>query len=128
VRDFLRGLCSRLEAEPARATRICETAARFDAYLRTAPELVLLKPSGAARVRRTARVRFSLSKISTVTATATRRGRVVWTRSARLGRGRHAFALRPARAGPLTLALRAVDLAGNAATAGGVLHVRPGRR
>jgi D-glucuronyl C5-epimerase-like protein len=132
VRDFLRGLCARLEAEPARAARYCETAARFDAYLRTAPELALVEPArppdDSGRVGRTARVRFSLSKISTVTATASRRGRVVWTRTARLGRGRHAFALRPTQAGPLTLALRAVDLAGNAATTGGVLHVRPRRR
>ncbi len=128
VRDFLRGLCARLETEPARAARYCEIAGRFDAYLRTAPELALAVPSGPVRARRTAHVRFTLSKISTVTATATRRGRVVWTRSARLGRGRHALALRPAQAGPLALRLRAVDLAGNAASATGVLHVRPLRR
>jgi hypothetical protein len=128
VRGFLSGLCERLRDEPRRAARYCALARRFTADLRRPPEVALLLPARAGRARRAVRVAFTLSKISVVTLTALRRGRVVWWRSARLGGGRHAFVLRPAVAGPLALRLRAVDLAGNAAAAAAVLHVRPAER
>jgi hypothetical protein len=128
VRGFLSGLCERLRDEPRRAVRYCTLARRFTAYLRRPPAIALLPPAGPARERRTARVAFTLSKVSVVTLTALRRGRVVWSRTARVARGRHAFALRPSVAGPLALRLRAVDLAGNAAATAGVLRVRPARR
>ena len=72
-------------------------------------------------------MRFGLSKVSTVTAVARRAGRVVWTRTERRSRGPHAFGLRPAHAGTLEVSARAVDLAGNAATTGGRVDVRPAR-
>jgi hypothetical protein len=129
VRDFLARLCARLgETDAARAARYCTMAERFEAYLHEAPEVALTPPSGRSRARRVVQVRFSLSKVSTVTATARRGGRLVWSRTERRGRGRHAFGLRPARAGRLELQIRAVDLAGNAATASGRVAVLPARR
>jgi hypothetical protein len=128
VRGFLSGLCERLREEPSRAARYCALARRFTDDLRRPPAIALVLPARPARARRTVRVGFTLSKPSVVTLSATRRGRVVWSRTARVGRGRHAFALRPSVAGPLAVRLRAVDLAGNAAATAGVLHVRPARR
>jgi hypothetical protein len=128
VRGFLSGLCERLRDEPRRAARYCALARRFTADLRRPPAIALLLPATPVRARRTVRVALTLSKISVVTLRALRRDRLVWSRTARQGRGRHAFALRPSAAGPLALRLRAVDLAGNAATAAAVLHVRPALR
>jgi hypothetical protein len=70
-------------------------------------------------------LRFTLDKVSYVTVTVLRRGAVVFSRTARLGRGEHRTGLRPTRAGPLDVRLRAVDLAGNAGAATGRLAVRP---
>ena len=128
ARDFLRTLCRRLgETDAARAARYCQTAERFEAYLHQPPRLSLRLPRGRPRVQRVVLVRFSLSKVSTVTAVARRGGRVVWARTDRRPRGLHAFALRPARAGTLRVTVRAVDLAGNAASTGASIDVRPAR-
>jgi hypothetical protein len=129
VRDFLRRLCARLgETDPARAARYCATAERFEAYLHTPPRLALRLPARRPRARRVLVVRLTLSKVSTVTVSARRGGRVVWSRTERRGRGRHIFGLRPARAGRLDVQARAVDLAGNAAAAAGRVDVLPARR
>lgn len=125
LRDFLRGLCDRLtataDADPA---PYCAAAARFTADLRTPPRLTI--PAGQElRQKRRGAVRFTLDKVSFVTVTALRRGTVVFSKTARFGRGAHATGLRPAKAGPLDLRLRAVDLAGNAGSAAGRVAVRP---
>jgi hypothetical protein len=74
-------------------------------------------------------VEFTLSKVSVVTVRVARRGRLVAVHVQRLGRGVHAVGFgRPAAAGPYAVQVRAVDLAGNAASATGVLHVRPAHR
>jgi len=128
ARDFLRTLCARLgQTDAARAARYCAAAERFEGYLHEPPRLALGLPPGRPRARRVLLVRFSLSKVSTVTAVARRAGRVVWTRTVRRPRGRHAFGLRPARAGTLQVSVRAVDLAGNAASVAGRVDVRPAR-
>jgi hypothetical protein len=129
ARDFLRTLCARLgQTDASRAARYCEAAERFERYLHEPPRLTLRLAPGRPRARRVLLVRIGLSKVSTVTAVARRKGRVVWTRTERRPRGLHAFGLRPARAGPLHVSVRAVDLAGNAASVGGSVDVRPARR
>ncbi|WP_205697289.1 D-glucuronyl C5-epimerase family protein [Conexibacter sp. SYSU D00693] len=151
VRDFLRGLCQRLTdvrdrqpAVPEAGTPdtggvaptgprpevpdpalYCDTATRFTGYLREKPELELR----TTRLREavTGKLRFSLSKVSTVSITVLRGGRVVEARTLRLGGGQRAIGLRPSKAGPLTVRLRAVDLAGNAGAVQRVVRVAPKR-
>lgn len=154
LRDFLRGLCDRLTEDQARAAApspatttappstggtpagtaptapvpdpklYCETAQRFTVDLTTKPALTIAAPP-ALRAKSSGTVRFTLSKVATVTITAVRRGSVVLRRGARLGRGRHEVGLRPTQAGPLLVAVRAVDLAGNAGAAQATIHVKP---
>jgi hypothetical protein len=153
LRDFLRGLCDRLtedqtrakEPSPATTTppstggtppgclgaaprpdppRYCVTAQRFTADLTTQPALTISPPS-ALRAKASGTVPFTLSKVSAVTITAVRRGSIVLQRTARLGRGRHTVDLRPTKAGPLLVRVRAVDLAGNAGATEATVHVKP---
>ena len=105
----------------------CATATRFTADLRRPPVLVLVPAAAAARAGKAARVPFTLDKISSVSLVATRGRELVFARTARFARGRHAFALPKLRkAGDLTLRLRAVDAAGNASAVAGRLAVRAG--
>jgi hypothetical protein len=143
LRDFLTGLCGRLEddrtrghlaqveAPPGGSTTpvpeprlYCDTAADFTADLRTKPKLAITVPARPLRARRAARVAYTLDKVSTVTITATRAGRIVLNRTARLGYGRHLISLKPSQPGPLTLRIAATDLAGNATTTAATIHVR----
>jgi hypothetical protein len=134
VRDFLRGLCTRLQEDAARAPAIpapdpavyCDKAQSFTDDLTRPP--VLGVADARVRAGRDAKIGFTLSKISTVTATVLRKGVVVWSQTARMGYGRRAMSLRPAKAGPLEVRLRAVDLAGNVGTATGTLHVAAAAR
>ncbi|HWH93832.1 MAG TPA: D-glucuronyl C5-epimerase family protein [Baekduia sp.] len=153
LRDFLRGLCARLTEDQARARAsqgpastttpsdtggtpagtvpaavpdpalYCDTARRFTAELTTRPKLTIADPP-TLRAKASGSVRFTLDKVSTVTITAVRRGTVVLSRTARLARGEHKAGLRPSQAGPLLVRIRAVDLAGNAAAAEAIVHVR----
>ncbi|HYF27129.1 MAG TPA: D-glucuronyl C5-epimerase family protein [Baekduia sp.] len=148
VRDFLRGLCARLADARDRASAVqldpsggaapapaapafpdpapyCDTAERFTGYLRTPPELEV-QPSTLRQGRRGA-VRFKLSKISTVTFEVRRRGALIHRIVVRLGAGRRSLPLKPDKAGPLRVRLRAVDLAGNVGRAAGVVRVAPRR-
>jgi hypothetical protein len=104
----------------------CATADRFTADLTTPPALTLAPPS--LRARRPGRIELTLSKVSVVSLRVLRDGAVVLARSARLGRGAHAFAITPRVAGPLEVRLHATDLAGNAADAAAVTQVRRARR
>ncbi len=134
LRDFLRGLCDRLTggtpagsvgAAPVPDPALyCDTAQRFTTDLITKPALTIAAPS-ALRAKAPGTVPFTLSKVSAVTMTAVRRGSVVLQRTARLGRGRHKVDLRPTKAGPLLVRVRAVDLAGNAGAAEVTVHVKP---
>jgi hypothetical protein len=98
----------------------CTTAQRFTADLHTPPAIVLLShtlPEGAR-----AGVQLSLSKVATVSLTVRRGGRVVWSNSALLERGNPRLLwVTPSTAGTYEVSLRAVDLAGNAATASGTV-------
>jgi hypothetical protein len=157
LRDFLRALCDRLTEDRSRAAAApapapssttpdtggtpaapaapapvpdpalyCDTAQRFDADLRT-PPVVTVTP-GPLRARAAGVVRFSLSKVSAVTVTVVRQGVVVLSRTARLGGGDHQLGVRPARAQPLLVRVRAVDLAGNAGAGEARLTVAPAAR
>jgi hypothetical protein len=120
LRDFLRGLCQRT-GEPL----YCDTAARFTADLTRPPVLAIVPPAAPARKGKGARVAFTLDKVSSVSLVATRGGKLVYARTVRFARGRHAFALgRLRKGGDLVLRLRAVDVAGNASAATGRLAVR----
>ncbi len=127
VRDFLRNLCNRLLEAPAQdPTPYCDAAERFTGYLHEPPRLELR--STTARAGSRGPLRFRVSKISTVTVSVLRRGRIVFTRTARFGGGRHVLAFKPATGGPHTVRLFAVDLAGNRGSGAGTLRVRPARR
>jgi hypothetical protein len=106
VRDFLKSLCDR-----TRARLYCGTATRFNEYLRR-PTRITMSGLGA-RARRSALVRFRLSKISCVTLRVSRAGSLVTRRSAVLGRGSRALAWVPPRAGRYTVTVEALDLNNN---------------
>ena len=75
---------------------ICQTAARFDAYLRTAPELALAAPSASARARGARRA--SASRCRRSRRSRRRRhgaGASCGRARARLARGRHALRAAP---------------------------------
>jgi hypothetical protein len=70
-------------------------------------------------------VQISLSKISTVSLTVRRAGRVVWTNAATVEHGRPRLLwLTPSSGGSFSVTLTATDLAGNFATAIGTILVR----
>jgi hypothetical protein len=117
VRDFLRSLCTRVP-DPA---VYCAEADKFTAYLRQPPVLAL--KSTSARVKRPAKISFTVNKVSTVSLTLLRAGKPALSKTARFGYGRHAFAYRPRKRGALTVRLRAVDLAGNAGAIAGQVVV-----
>jgi len=125
VRGFLGELCARTRSDP-----YCTTRARFEAYEREPPRLALR--TTRLRGGRPSRLVLELSKRSQVSVRIARGGRVVLARApTALAFGRPALAWRPPRRpGRYEVSLRAVDLAGNVATATGSVTVsRPaGRR
>jgi D-glucuronyl C5-epimerase-like protein len=139
VRDFLRGLCDRMGADITRAGRkpvtggavpappipdpaiYCDEADRFTTYLSQPPVVALV--ATRPRVHKRSRIVFTVNKRSTVTVALRRAGRVVLTRTFGAGLGRHFVPFVPSRRGPLAVSVRAVDLAGNAATATGGVRV-----
>ncbi len=104
----------------------CDTAARFTRDLRTPPVLDLSgKPKPAEpEPDKGLALRYSLSKVSTVTTQVTRAGKVVAGRTARLGRGTQKLAFTPRRPGRYRITITAVDLAGNRAATSGTVTVR----
>jgi hypothetical protein len=66
-----------------------------------------------ARARHVTHARFTLSKISNVTFAVLYAGKQVSATTELLGHGTHSLAWRPPHAGLWTIALTAVDLAGN---------------
>jgi hypothetical protein len=125
LRDFLQALCDRLtKAGSPDPKPYCQTAQRFTADLTTKPKLTLKAPK-KKRVETTATLRLTLDKVSTVSVTALRHGKVVFASTQRLGRGRHDVELKPSEPGPLLLRAGAVDLAGNATSTQATLHVTP---
>jgi len=100
----------------------CTTAERFRTDLATPPAIALL--TGTLRGGTRAGVQMSLSKISTVELTIRQGGRVVWSNSATVERGRPRLLwITPTRGGTFAVTLAARDLAGNFATANGTIVV-----
>jgi hypothetical protein len=118
LRDFLRSLCTRVP-DPA---VYCTEADKLTSYLFQPPVLAL--KSTAARLRKPSKLTFTINKVSRVSVTLLRRGKPVFSRTARFGYGRHAFAFRPRKRGALEVRLRAVDLAGNVGAVAGTIVVR----
>jgi D-glucuronyl C5-epimerase C-terminus len=127
LRDFLQNLCDRLKkaGDDPSPTLYCDTAARFTKDLTTPPTLKVKLPKKAPRAKSTVTLRIALDKISTVTVTATRAGKVVFSHTARWAYGTHTLKIAPSAPGPLTIRAGGVDLAGNAGSGQAVLHVRP---
>ena len=100
----------------------CTTANHFTADLHTPPVLALLttKLTGGTR----AGVRFSLSKISNVSLTVRKAGKVVWTNRATVAHGKPQLLwITPAQGGVFSVTVGATDLAGNSASTSGTITV-----
>jgi D-glucuronyl C5-epimerase C-terminus len=125
LRDFVQNLCDRLTkaGDDPSPKLYCSTAARFTKDLTTPPKVTFKLPK-KPRAKRTITVRFTLDKISTVTITATRKDKVVYSVTRRYAHGRHALKLTPSAAGALTLRATSVDLAGNTGSDQAVLRVK----
>jgi hypothetical protein len=133
LRDFLAGLCSRLTAqaqrEAGRATPYvipdpalyCDTAQRFTDDASTPPVVTVV--AHPLRATRRGSIGLRLSKLSSVTLTVRCGGTAIFAKALRLGYGRHDIPFQPAKAGGLTVDVRAVDPAGNVGTASGELAV-----
>jgi D-glucuronyl C5-epimerase C-terminus len=111
LEGFLANLCKRTKVDV-----YCTTADHFVAYKSVPP--VLTVHSKRLRGGRYGRVRFELSKISNVTLTITRNGKVVESRPfGAVGYGKRTFGWQvPRRGGTYDVELSATDLAGNAAS------------
>jgi D-glucuronyl C5-epimerase C-terminus len=100
----------------------CTTATHFTAYEHTPPVLSLVTTTLPTSSR--AGVQFSLSKISTVRLTVRLGGKVVFTNSATVERGKPKLLWpTPAKGGAYAVTLTATDLAGNFTTASGTITV-----
>jgi hypothetical protein len=123
VTGFLGNLCERTGDG-----LYCDGRTRFAGYLTQPPELRVTTPR--LRAGRSGEVRFRLSKRSAVSVSLSRGGRVVLQRSlGTLPYGRRSIAVTPPRgAGDYTVALSAVDMAGNPGATSADVQVLPARR
>jgi hypothetical protein len=110
--DLLEGFLANL-GKRTKVDVYCTTADHFVAYKSIPPQLTV--HSKRLRGGRYGRVRFDLSKISNVTLTITRRGKVVESRPfGAVGYGRRTFGWQvPRKRGVYDVRLAATDLAGN---------------
>jgi hypothetical protein len=123
LQGFLENLCERTDTEV-----YCTTAENFVAY-KSQPPAVLVKPK-RLRGGKPGRVAFELSKISNVTLKITRGSKLVESRPfGVVGYGKRTFGWDvPRRRGDYTVQLDVRDLAGNAASAQGVVTVLKPKR
>jgi D-glucuronyl C5-epimerase C-terminus len=105
----------------------CTTAEHFTSYEHTPPTISLITSTLPTSSR--AGVQLSLSKISTVRLTVRFGGRVAFSNSATVERGKPKILWpTPAKGGVYAITLSATDLAGNFATASGTITVARGAR
>jgi hypothetical protein len=116
VTGFLQQLCAST-AGPV----YCQTAQRFQSYLKTPPSLTQLTVRGPAKHRFP--LRFSLSKVSHVGVIVQHGASTLLATSAGFSHGVHAFTLPALRPGSYTVRLGATDLAGNFSRVVGTLAV-----
>jgi hypothetical protein len=123
LQGFLENLCERTDTEV-----YCTTAENFVAY-KSQPPAVLVNPK-RLRGGKAGRVSFELSKISNVTLKITRGTKVVESRPfGVVGYGKRTFGWDvPRRRGDYTVQLDVRDLAGNPASAQGVVTVLKPKR
>jgi hypothetical protein len=119
LRDFLSRLCERTAA-----VEYCSAAQHFTLYLTLPPEIEVLPRT--LRANRTGKLRFKLSKISSVSIRITRGTKTVDTiNPGTLGRGTKTVWWRvPKRRGNYGVTVTATGLAGNVATAEGEVRVK----
>jgi D-glucuronyl C5-epimerase C-terminus len=104
----------------------CTTASDFKADLHAPPRIALLTKRLPPRAR--GGVAISLSKISTVTLTVREGSRVIATNTALLESGSPRLLwITPSTPGSFAVSVRAVDLAGNSASATGTITVASGQ-
>ncbi len=120
VAGFLGGLCRRTGVRT-----YCAAGERFERYVREPPR-VHVRALRKVRVRRSATIRFTLSKISDVILQVRdRRGRVELSRGLRaLARGHHSVAWVPRWAGKHRLRIVAIGPGGTRAVVGKTLRAR----
>jgi len=105
----------------------CTTAEHFTADEHTPPSISLITTTLPTSSR--AGVQLSLSKVSTVRLTVRLGGRVVFSNSATVERGKPKLLWpTPAKGGSYAITLSATDLAGNFATATGTITVAKGAK
>ncbi len=105
----------------------CTTAEHFTADEHTPPSISLITTTLPTSSR--AGVQLSLSKISTVRLTVRLGGRIVFSNSATVERGKPKLLWpTPAKGGSYAITLSATDLAGNFATASGTITVAKGAK
>lgn len=126
LRDFLQNLCDRLTkaGDDPSPKLYCDTAQGFTKDLTTPPTLKVELPKEKPRAKSRVTIRITLDKVSSVTVTAARAGKVVFSQSGRWARGTHTIRIAPSQRGALTIRAGAVDLAGNVGSGQAVLHVR----
>jgi hypothetical protein len=105
----------------------CTTAEHFTAYEHTPPVLSLVTTTLPTSSR--AGVQLSLSKVSTVRLTVRLGGKVLYTNSATVERGKPKLLWpTPAKGGAYAVTLTATDLAGNFTTASGTITLAKGAK
>lgn len=123
LRDFLLGLCKRLQRHDLDPQPFCAYGYRFAVDLTTPPELSFASSRARLRARRRARVVVRVDKPARLTLTI-RRGSFARSITASVSSGRHVLTWRPPRAGSYDYELSATDLAGNSASARSAARVR----
>ena len=115
--DFLGNLCEKLGPG-----LYCDAAERFEGYMTESPRLAL--HTSRLTEDNLQYVQFTVSKQSTVRLTISRNGNVVYSASASLPYGTHAFSWTPARPGDYVATLSAVSFNGAHGSERGTITVR----
>ncbi len=123
LRDFLKGLCSRLSDQPGEAAPYCSAADRFTADLTTPPRLAVRTPHHRPRLKHRTTLQFTIDKPARVSVVISRRHYRMRS-TAQFGSGRHGFSWRPPHSGHYRVRLSALDLAGNSRAINAIARVR----
>lgn len=117
IRDFLRNLCDRTQTAV-----YCQAAERFTGYLTQNPQVAVVGPH-TARAGRATRVSIRVSKISCLTISVLKGGKVVYMPTWYFPHGIHSFSYTPRTAGAYRIEVLARDLLNHQARAEARLEV-----